>query len=82
LPRLAAAATSEAIDTALADLVDRGLMVRDADVFLSLAVPLGEYSPSEAILDRFYQLVDTLGSDLVVLSQQQATKDKTAALPV
>ena len=68
LTQLAAEATAstasreKAIEDGLAPLVDRGLMVRDGNSFLSLAIPLGEYSPSEAILERFYRLVDTIGT--------------------
>ena len=67
LTQVAADATStasrkEAIEDVLAPLVDWGLMVRDGNSFLSLAIPLGEYSPSETILERFYRLVDTVGT--------------------
>jgi ribosomal peptide maturation radical SAM protein 1 len=79
LARLAAEAgagpaSPEAVEDALAPLVDRGLMVRDGDSFLSLAIPLGDYSPSEAILERFYRLVDTIATttgDVVVLTERE-----------
>jgi len=63
-------ATSETVEEALAPLLDRGLMIRDGNSFLSLAIPLGDYSPSEAILERFYALVDAMGTttnEIVVL---------------
>jgi hypothetical protein len=47
-------------------------MVRDGRSFLSLAVALGEYSPSDAILDRFYQLMEKVGTttgSIVVLAR-------------
>ena len=40
----------------------RRLIVRDGDTFLALAIPLGEYTPSDAIVERFHQLVDTIGT--------------------
>jgi ribosomal peptide maturation radical SAM protein 1 len=63
-------ATSETVEEALAPLLDRGLMIRDGNSLLSLAIPLGDYSPSEAILERFYALVDAMGTttnEIVVL---------------
>jgi hypothetical protein len=67
LTRLATDATSspvshEAVELALAPLIEQGLMVRDGNAVLSLAIPLGDYSPSEAVLERFDRLVDTLGA--------------------
>ena len=65
----------QTVENALAPLLDRGLMVRDGNSFLSLAIPLGDYSPSEAVLDRFYRLVDTIKTttnELVVLEPLRA----------
>ena len=61
LTHIAADATAS-VEEVLSPLVDRGLMVRDGNSFLSLAIPLGEYSPSEKILERFDRLVDTVGT--------------------
>jgi hypothetical protein len=79
LTRLAADATSfaahEAVEGALASLIARGLMVRDGNAFLSLAIPLGDYSPSEAVLEKFYRLVEQLGAttgEVVVLEPLRA----------
>jgi ribosomal peptide maturation radical SAM protein 1 len=80
LTRLAAEATSsaasqEAVEGALAPLIERGLMVRDGNTFLSLAIPLGEYSPSEMVLKRFDRLVDAIGTmtnEVVVLEALRA----------
>jgi hypothetical protein len=80
LTRLAAEATSpaashEAVEAALAPLIERGLMVRDGNAFLSLAIPLGDYSPSETVLERFYRLVDTIGAttnEVIVLEPLRA----------
>jgi hypothetical protein len=78
LTRMAAEATAspasrETVEEALAPLVERGLMVRDGNAFLSLAIPLGEYSPSEAVLERFYRLVEQLGAttkEVIVLQER------------
>ncbi len=64
----------ETVDDALRPLVDSGLMIRDGDTFLSLAIPLGEYSPSDAILERFHELVDTIGTTtgkVIVVAEAQ-----------
>jgi ribosomal peptide maturation radical SAM protein 1 len=45
----------------LSPLLDRGLLVTDGSRYLSLAIPLGEYSPSETVVTRFYELARTLG---------------------
>lgn len=55
-------ATGDVVEHALAPLLECGLMLRDGQSFLSLAIPLGEYSPSDAILDRFYGLVEEMGN--------------------
>jgi ribosomal peptide maturation radical SAM protein 1 len=66
-------ATADVVEHALAPLLERGLMVRDGTSFLSLAIPLGEYSPSDAVLDRFYELVEQMEGapgPVVVLSPE------------
>ena len=66
---------STTVEAALAPLVESGLMVRDGDSYLSLAIPLGDYSPSEAILERFDALVETIGAksgSVIVLSDRKA----------
>lgn len=77
----ASTASREAIEDVLAPLVGRGLMVRDGDSFLSLAVPLGEYSPSEAILERFYRLVDTVGTTTNGITVLQERKPAAYDVP-
>lgn len=55
--QLATTTMSEAeVDDRLALLVDRGLMIRDGSRYLSLSIPLGDYSPSPEITERFYGL--------------------------
>ena len=66
-------ASHDTVEGALAPLIERGLLVRDGNAFLSLAIPLGDYSPSEAVLDRFHRLIDTIGaatSEGIVLQGQ------------
>ena len=45
--------TTEDIDAILAPLVDSGLVLREGNKYLSLAIPVGVYSPSNQILARF-----------------------------
>ena len=71
---MAGPVSSTLVDDTLAPLIDRGLMVRDGETFLSLAVPLGDYSPSDAILERFHELVDTIGTTtgkVIVVAEAQ-----------
>ena len=45
---------------ALEQLVEDGLMIRDDSRYLSLAVPLGDYIPSEGIAERFYEVASSV----------------------
>jgi ribosomal peptide maturation radical SAM protein 1 len=68
--------SAETIADLLTPLVERGLMIRDGDSYLSLAIPLGDYSPSEAIQARFYEVVEQMGmssGELVVLPAREMT---------
>ena len=53
------------IEELLQPLIARGLMIREDNSYLSLAVPLGEYSPNKSALERFNELIKPLGFDLV-----------------
>jgi ribosomal peptide maturation radical SAM protein 1 len=46
------------VDALLQPLLADGLMVREGHSYLSLAVPVGEYSPSDAARQRFRALLD------------------------
>jgi len=52
-------------DAALADrleaLTARNLVIADGSRYLGLAVPLGDYVPAPAIIERFYRLLDVHG---------------------
>lgn len=62
LPRLQSSLGSERpIAASLEALVADGLMVRDRSLFLSLAVPLGTYTPSPRVVDKFYAMASRLG---------------------
>jgi hypothetical protein len=50
------------IEEALSELLERGLMMKEAELFLSLAIPLGEYSPGAVVLERFHETIKQLGS--------------------
>ena len=78
LARMAAdtpgAPATTVVEDALAPLLERGLIVRDGDTFLALAIPLGEYTPSDAIVERFHQLVDTIGTttgNVIALAERE-----------
>jgi hypothetical protein len=45
--------SKEDIEKILRPLVERKLMIREGNSYLSLAIPLGTYSPSKEIFDRF-----------------------------
>ena len=48
--------------TALAAaLIERGLMLREGERLLSLAIPLGEYVPEPVIVDRFHRTARAVG---------------------
>ena len=49
-------------------------MIREDNSYLSLAVPLGEYAPSKAALERFNKLIKPLGFDLVNADSAVAAK--------
>jgi len=53
--------TSEEVARRLEPLLERGLMVTDASRYLSLAIPLAEYSPPAPAVARFYGLVRAVG---------------------
>jgi len=50
------------MEEALQPLVDRDLLVRDGSYYLALAIPLGEYSPSPKVLERFQEVAKNLGT--------------------
>lgn len=48
------------VEDVLQPILDLGLMIREGNSFLSLAVPLGEYSPAEPILQRFHAVLEKI----------------------
>jgi ribosomal peptide maturation radical SAM protein 1 len=54
-------ATRQDVEDLLHPLLESGLMLRDEDSYLSLAIPLGDYSPKHAVLKRFQEVVKSLG---------------------
>ncbi|MEC4885492.1 MAG: RiPP maturation radical SAM C-methyltransferase [Scytonema sp. PMC 1070.18] len=44
--------SAKEVEEALQQLIDMGLMIREGNSYLSLAVPLGDYSPSKTILEK------------------------------
>jgi ribosomal peptide maturation radical SAM protein 1 len=49
------------VAAAVAPLADRGLMLRDGERLLALAIPLGEYAPEPAIVERFHAAAQAVG---------------------
>jgi ribosomal peptide maturation radical SAM protein 1 len=49
------------IESSLGAFVADGLMVRDRSLFLSLAVPLGAYTPESRVVEKFHDLASRLG---------------------
>lgn len=54
--------SEEELEALLAPLVERGLLLRDGQGFLSLAIPLGSYSPSSPVVARFQEVARRLGA--------------------
>jgi ribosomal peptide maturation radical SAM protein 1 len=54
----------ESLETFLEPLLTKGLMLREGDSYLSLAIPLGNYSPTKIILELFHKEINTLGKDV------------------
>jgi ribosomal peptide maturation radical SAM protein 1 len=55
------ASAAPEVEKRLDALVSCGLMLRDGARYLALAVPLGNYSPPERVVQRFYDVVARLG---------------------
>lgn len=52
--------TAEDIEALLAPLLERKLMLSDGKVYLSLAVPLGTYTPPPKVMARFNEVLDEM----------------------
>jgi len=49
------------VDETAAMLVERGLMLRDGERLLALAIPMGEYAPGPLVVDRFHRTARAVG---------------------
>lgn len=49
------------VDAIAATFIDRGLMLRDGERLLALAIPMGEYAPDPRIVDRFQRTARAVG---------------------
>ncbi len=65
------------IQVLLEPVINRGLLVQDQKSYLSLAVPLGEYQPKGAALQKFCTLLERLGQT----EDMQFTIPQTAFCP-
>jgi hypothetical protein len=54
---LGRAVSVEEIEEILQPLVERGLMIKEEVSYLSLAVPVGEYSPEKAAIKQLVSLI-------------------------
>jgi ribosomal peptide maturation radical SAM protein 1 len=52
--------SKERIEQILQSLMDKHLMIKDADSYLSLAIPVGDYVPKRAAFERFQRLLDRI----------------------
>lgn len=50
------------IERHLQVFVSKGLMIRDGDSYLSLAIPLGEYSPNSEVLKKLLAALESMGA--------------------
>jgi len=50
------------IEALLEPLMKDGLMIREGNAFLALTIPIGEYSPSSRVMERFLTMVETMGT--------------------
>jgi ribosomal peptide maturation radical SAM protein 1 len=65
------------IEDLLQPLVNCGLMIRNHDTYLSLAIPLGDYSPGRAVIEHFLEKVKTFGKPLgdeVIIPMKQSLR--------
>ncbi|KZL48539.1 hypothetical protein A2T98_17415 [Nodularia spumigena CENA596] len=53
------------IEDTMQTFVDMGLIVKDRNEYLSLAIPLGNYSPSKSVLERFQEILQSFGQESV-----------------
>jgi hypothetical protein len=58
---------SDALRARLHGFEARGLVMRDADNYLSLAIPLGEYQPPKPVLDAFQAGIERVRGKAVAL---------------
>jgi ribosomal peptide maturation radical SAM protein 1 len=56
-------ACAKDVEALLQPLLDRGLILKDGNSYLSLAIPLGNYSLSQAVLQKFNELIHKLGQE-------------------
>jgi hypothetical protein len=45
------------VEDLLQPLMEQGLLIREGNSYLSLAIPLGEYAPRKSVLEKFYEVL-------------------------
>jgi ribosomal peptide maturation radical SAM protein 1 len=56
--------TAEDVGELMQPLLERHLVLRDGESYLSLAIPLGVYSPPQKVMLRFAEVLDQLGNGI------------------
>lgn len=54
------ACSKEEIEQELQPIMDKHLIIKDGDSYLSLAIPVGDYVPKRAAFERFQRLLDRM----------------------
>lgn len=54
--------TKPEIEELLLPLIEDGLMVKEGNAFLTLAIPIGQYSPSGQVMERLLAIAGTIGT--------------------
>jgi ribosomal peptide maturation radical SAM protein 1 len=62
LSQFAQAPDVVSIEAHLQTLVSKGLVIKDGDSYLSLAIPLGEYTPKKEILQKLLATLEAMGA--------------------
>lgn len=73
---------SDNVERALAPLLEAGLMMREGQSVLNLALSLGDYSPPRKVLEKFQRIVHALGTtegNTVTINLNQAVKKEVVA---
>ncbi len=74
-------ASIETIEAILDICFERNLILRDGGLYLSLAIPIGSYSPTRPILERFQSLLASMGQSTATTTVVKLADHLTQAAP-